>query len=140
MGRLHGCWLRCAPPLALATHWVPPGEALIMTELAANYADYANGGAKKESLMRPHSRNRRNSRLILFNSNTPESSRGRGRRPCNPPSQQVLFDILLWRGASRVSIRSRGRDSCGGNSSFHSGVPDERARTTEWLHRFRPSA
>src|SRR2546427_4242028 len=34
-------------------------------ELAANYADYANG-AQKTILDAPHSRNRRNSRLILF--------------------------------------------------------------------------
>jgi len=33
-------------------------------ELAANYADYANG-AQKTILDAPHSRNRRNSRLIL---------------------------------------------------------------------------
>ena len=34
-------------------------------ELAANYADYANG-AHQELFFAPHSRNRRNSRLILF--------------------------------------------------------------------------
>ena len=34
-------------------------------ELAANYADYANG-AHQELFFAPHSRNRRNSRLILY--------------------------------------------------------------------------